>query len=136
MSDITSWLIAEKDKPRVTPGPYVIRRKFATGTAVAQNDLVQICKIPRYHYVVNAYVYHNGTLGTSATATLQRGSTALSGATTAGGASLVSLSIPDTPNVTDGNDYLVVKAGGAAWGTSASMVVVAIFDCARPEFES
>jgi hypothetical protein len=123
MPNVDTWLIAAKDMPRRDPGPTFVRVQFATGTAVANADVVRICKIPRYAVVKGAVLAHGGTLGASATAQLRRETTALTAATTAGGADFENQSVVDEPNTDDGDDYLNVLAGGANWGTSATMTV-------------
>lgn len=134
MSDVDTWLTAKKDVPRRTPGMTFFRKQFASGTAVAQNDVIRLFQIPRNWIVVHARLSHGGTLGASATAQLRRGTTALTPATTQGGASTVSTvaTAPDEPNTTDDSDYLNILAGGAAWGTSATVTVEAMFEVVQP----
>lgn len=134
MSDVDTWLTAAKDFPRRTPGKTFFRKQFATGTAVAQNDVIRLFQIPRNMIVTFARLSHSGTLGASATAQLRRGTTALTAATTQGGASTVSnvATAPDEPNTTDGTDYINILAGGAAWGTSATMTVEIDMEYVQP----
>jgi hypothetical protein len=137
MPNVDTWLIAEKDKPRKVPGIYNIRRRFVSGTAIAQNDVVRLFQIPRYHRVIYCSLYHGGTLGASATAQLRRNTTALTAATTQGGASFVAQSVPDTASTADGTDYLNILVAGAAAGTSATVTVEVILESTtRAEFES
>ena len=102
MANVDTWLIPSARLPHRSPGPWVIRRRFASGTAVAQNDVIRLFQIPRNVVVVGGLIHHSGTLGASAVATLRRQTTALTAATTAGGASGVNVTLADTPNTTDG----------------------------------
>ncbi len=137
MANVDTWLIAAKDLPKRVSGPTFVRRQFNTGTTIAQNDVIRLLQIPKNWVVMWAKLSHNGTLGASATAQLRRQTTALTIATTAGGASHVSsaATLPDEPNTTDGTDYLNILAGGAAWGTSALMTVEVLMEPVFPGWE-
>jgi len=130
MADVDTWLTANKDMPRQEVGPTLFRKQFASGTAVAQNDVIRICKIPRYAIVKGAVLAQSGTLGASATAQLRRETTALTAATTAGAATFLNQNAVDEPNVDDGDDYLNIVVAGAAAGTSATVTVECWFDWA------
>jgi hypothetical protein len=135
MANVDTWLVANKDMPHRSPGPYMFRREITTGTALAENDVVRLCQIPRYVVIKNASLKPSGTLGASATAQLRRTTTALTAATTAAAATAVVQNTVDQPNVTDGTDYLNILIAGAAAGTSAVLSVEASFDFVRPELE-
>lgn len=139
MPNVDTWLIAAKDLPRRNSGnPTFIRRQFTSGTSIAQNDVIRLLQIPQNWVVIWARLAQSGTLGASATAQLRRQTTALTAATTAGSASTVSnvATAPDEPNTSAGTDYLNILAGGAAWGTSATVTYeVALMPITKTSYE-
>lgn len=134
MANVDTWLIAAKDLPRRTPAPTWVRGQFTSGTAIAQNDVIRLFQIPKNMIVAYAKIAHSGTLGASATAQARRETTALTAASTAGGASAVSsvATAPDEPNTSAGTDYFNILAGGAAWGTSATVTYEALLEYVVP----
>ena len=120
---ITTFLILNKDMPRLDPGPTWFRTKITTGTALAQNDVCNICQIPRNTVFKSLVLSVSGTIGASATLQLKRQTTALTAATTAGAATFLNQNAVDVPNTTDGTDYLNMVVAGAAAGTSATVYI-------------
>ncbi len=131
MSDVSTWLTANKDMPRREgSGPTLFRKQFTSGTALAQNDVILLASIPRYAIVKGAVLNVSGTIGASATLQLRRGTTALTAATTAAAATFLNQSVVDEPNTTVGTDSLNIVVAGAAAGTSATVTVELWFDWA------
>lgn len=123
MAAVEQHSYPENSTPTVIPGVTPIQwRKLTIPTAgaaanpgklfVSQDDHVNVVVIPRGYVVADGYVAHSATLGASATATLRRGTTDLTAASTAGGASMVRKSIIDTASI-DSDDWLNVLIEGA-----------------------
>lgn len=95
MGDVTTPKTRDEERPDAPAGHgYSISRKFAVAADyAAQNDRIVLQNLPKGHVVLMARMGHDGSLGSSATATLAVGTTAITGATSAGSASYVQQTI-------------------------------------------
>lgn len=90
-------------------------------SGVNNADDVTVVTMPAGFRILEAYLTVSATLGASATVQLRQGSTALTPATTAGGASTVSIN--RRPITTNGTDALNLLVGGANVTASATATV-------------
>lgn len=123
MAEITTHKVAKKDRPLAFSGsPTFFRKRFSLA-AGNSGDTVSIVDIPHNYSVRNLVVTVAGTLGASCTILGARGATALTAATTAGGADREVQSVTDTPSTSGTEDILNVTIGGAAVSATAVVTV-------------
>lgn len=95
-------------------------RDFTFSSTIADNgDDVTLLTLPAGYRIVDATLRVSGTLGASCTAQLRLGTTALTAATTAGGASTVKMNA--FPQDTDGTKTVNVLIGGADVAAGATV---------------
>ncbi len=127
MADVTKFKTPDNERPSAAVGDfYVINRTIAVVSGdCPQNDNIVVQDLPAGHVVIGGVAGHSATLGASATAKLRAGTTALTAATTAGGASYVPMSVAHAVNPS-AEQTLNVLIEGAAIAASANIYVFAI----------
>lgn len=120
MAEVTTYAIADKDAPRRETSATFFRKQIAS-PAANQNDDIRIMAIPPGFIVYGATMTVSATLGASCTAQLRRTTTALTAATTAGGADRETQSVVDEPGTSTA--YLNVLIAGAAISAAATLTV-------------
>jgi len=129
MADHTTYLSEAKLQRQNDVGLYAINKRVAlansTGaTGGSQNDTQQLIPISRAGRIYAGGVQHDGTLGASCTLTLRRNRggtrTAMTAATTAGGAGQALLTKPIDVAA---DDVIEILIGGANVGAAATVDV-------------
>lgn len=123
MATITTYLAAPDTRPEVNPGPTPLTIKISlAANSAASGDDISVMVIPKGWQLIGMTMHVSGTLGASCTAQLRIGTTALTPATTAGGASGVIQNAVAAPHAT-ADQTLNILIGGAAQTTAATIVI-------------
>lgn len=127
MADVTKFETPAAQTPRA---PTTIATPFRFDIDVVsgdcpQNDNITLMTVPANAVVVDATLRHDATLGASATAQLRIGTTAITSASSAGGASgVLQNAVPAKAN---GTDKLNILIAGAAIAASTTLRVTGFY---------
>jgi len=127
MATITTYQVPDTEVPALLYGvtPIVWTLAAANGIA-ASADVINVAELPAGADIVDCYVSHSATLGASATLKLAlTGGGDLTGATTAGGASMARMSVPPAKLTAD--TVVGVVVGGANITAAAGIKVVILY---------
>lgn len=120
MAEITSIQVADRHVPQKDSGEvYCISMDFTLAADLADNaDTITLFEFQRAGTVVGGYFSVSATLGAGATIQLRAGGTAITGATTAGGADAELVTAMKRVAIGDKVDLLV---GGADFSAAADL---------------
>lgn len=120
MAEVTTIQVADRHVPQKDSGEvFCISMDFTLAADLANNaDTVTLFEFQRAGTVVGGYFSVAGTLGAGATVQLRAGGTAITGATTAGGADAELVTAMKRVAIGDKIDLLV---GGADFSAATTM---------------
>jgi hypothetical protein len=131
MAQVTKDKLTNRLRPKRVAGLTRIEHKIGVESGYANSgDNIEFFDLPDNAVIVDAYVYHDGSLGGGVTAQLKAGSQDLTATTSAGGADTKRQADNNTRfvDVGTGNQTVQVAIAGGNIGASANLWVGVVYD--------